>query len=130
MAKITLKGNPIHTSGELPSVGSPAPDFVLTTGGLEDVSLAAYAGKKKILNIVPSLDTGVCAASARRFDQEVAGMADNRLPDDQRRSSLCVKPLLQGRGYRQRDHPQRDAGPLLREGLRLPRSWMAPLRAS
>jgi thiol peroxidase len=76
MAKITLKGNPIHTSGELPSVGSPAPDFVLTTGGLEDVSLAAYAGKKKILNIVPSLDTGVCAASARRFDQEVAGMAD------------------------------------------------------
>jgi thiol peroxidase len=73
MAKITLKGNPIHTSGELPSVGSPAPDFVLTTGGLEDVSLAAYEGKKKILNIVPSLDTGVCAASARRFDQEVAG---------------------------------------------------------
>jgi thioredoxin-dependent peroxiredoxin len=76
MANITLKGNPIHTAGELPTVGSKAPDFVLTTGGLEDVSLAAYAGKKKILNIVPSLDTGVCAASARRFDQEVSGMSD------------------------------------------------------
>jgi thiol peroxidase len=76
MADITFKGNPIHTSGELPAIGSKAPDFVLTTGGLEDVSLSAYAGKKKILNIVPSLDTGVCAASARRFDTEVAGMSD------------------------------------------------------
>lgn len=76
MAKITFKGNPINTSGSLPTNGSTAPDFVLTTESLEDVGLDNYAGKKKILNIVPSLDTGVCAASARRFDKEVASMDD------------------------------------------------------
>lgn len=76
MAKITFKGNPINTSGSLPTNGSTAPDFILTTESLEDVGLDNYAGKKKILNIVPSLDTGVCAASARRFDKEVASMDD------------------------------------------------------
>jgi len=74
MATITFKGNPVQTSGELPAQGKKAPDFVLTTESLEDVGLNAYAGKKKILNIVPSLDTGVCAASARRFDKEVASL--------------------------------------------------------
>ncbi|MBN2050636.1 MAG: thiol peroxidase [Spirochaetales bacterium] len=69
MAQITLKGNPIHTSGNLPGKGSKAPGFTLTTGSLEDVSLETYRGKKKILNIVPSLDTGVCAASAKTFDR-------------------------------------------------------------
>ncbi|MEX2442054.1 MAG: thiol peroxidase [Alkalispirochaeta sp.] len=76
MADITLKGTPIHTTGSLPAVGSIAPDFVLTKTDKTDVSLADFAGKKKILNIVPSLDTGVCAASARRFDKEVGGMDD------------------------------------------------------
>ncbi|MDY7027372.1 MAG: thiol peroxidase [Spirochaetota bacterium] len=69
MAKITLKGNPVNTIGSLPEVGSTAPDFKLTTGDLQDVSLADYAGKKKILNIVPSLDTGTCATSAKTFDK-------------------------------------------------------------
>ena len=69
MATITLKGNPISTSGELPAVGSKAPDFKLVTEDLQDVTLAAFAGKKKILNIVPSLDTSVCAASARKFNE-------------------------------------------------------------
>lgn len=72
MATITLKGNPIHTIGELPAIGSRVPDFVLVNGELQDVSLDNFKGKKKILNIVPSLDTGVCAASARRFNQEAA----------------------------------------------------------
>ncbi len=76
MANITLRGNPIHTSGELPKVGSKAPDFKLTAGDLKDVSLADYAGKKKVLNIVPSLDTGVCAASARRFNQDAGSLAN------------------------------------------------------
>ncbi|MDA3949242.1 MAG: thiol peroxidase [Spirochaeta sp.] len=76
MAKITFKGNPINTSGDLPAVGSNAPDFVLTTDSLEDVGLARYKGKKKILNIVPSLDTGVCAARARRVDKDVASHDD------------------------------------------------------
>lgn len=75
MATITLKGNPIHTSGNLPAVGAAAPDFRLTKGDLGDVSLRDFAGKKLVLNIVPSLDTGVCAASARRFNQEAAGLA-------------------------------------------------------
>ncbi|MBK1733130.1 thiol peroxidase [Thiococcus pfennigii] len=76
MATVTLQGNPIHTNGGLPSVGSAAPDFRLVDKDLNDVSLATWPGKKKLLNIVPSLDTGVCAASARRFDSEMAGKAD------------------------------------------------------
>jgi len=79
MAKITLGGMPIMTSGTLPAVGSAAPDFRLTREDLSDASLKDFAGKKKIVNIVPSLDTGVCAASARRFDHEVAAMADTVL---------------------------------------------------
>ena len=72
MATITLGGNTIHTSGELPKKGQKAPDFVLTGADLSDVSLKDFAGKRKILNIVPSVDTGVCAASARRFNVEAA----------------------------------------------------------
>jgi thiol peroxidase len=72
MAKITLGGTAIETSGELPSRGSVAPDFRLTREDLSDASLSDFSGKIKILNIVPSLDTGVCAASARRFDSEVS----------------------------------------------------------
>jgi len=72
MAQVTHKGNPIHTNGELPAVGAKAPDFKLTGGDLKDVSLADFRGKKKILNIVPSLDTPVCATSTRRFN-ETAG---------------------------------------------------------
>lgn len=74
MTTIALKGNPVHTCGNLPAVGSKAPDFKLTKGDLSDVSLKEFAGKRKVLNIVPSLDTGVCAASARRFNKEAAGM--------------------------------------------------------
>jgi thiol peroxidase len=70
MAKIALGGNPINTRGNLPAVGSKAPDFNLTTTDLADVSLKDYAGKKVILNIFPSLDTPVCAASVRKFNSE------------------------------------------------------------
>ncbi len=76
MANITLKGNPIHTSGELPPVGARAPDFQLVGGDLKDVSLAAFAGKKKVLNIVPSLDTPVCATSTRRFNEKAGALPD------------------------------------------------------
>ena len=76
MATVTLKGNPIHTSGDLPKVGSKAPDFVLVKADLSDVSLAFFKGKKKILNIVPSLDTGTCAASAKRFNDEIKKLSD------------------------------------------------------
>ncbi len=76
MAEITRKGVPIHTNGELPAVGSIAPDFRLTKNDLSDVGLADFAGKSKILSIVPSLDTGVCADSTRQFDQLVANRDD------------------------------------------------------
>jgi thioredoxin-dependent peroxiredoxin len=74
MAQVTLRGNAIHTSGELPQVGAVAPQFTLVGGDLSEKSLADFAGKKKILNIVPSLDTGVCQASARRFNSEAAAL--------------------------------------------------------
>ncbi len=74
MATITLKGNPIHTVGNLPAVGSQAPDFTLTRSDLSDFSLADLKGKKVVLNIFPSLDTGTCAASVRRFNKEAASL--------------------------------------------------------
>ena len=76
MAQVTLKGNPIHTNGDLPAVGAKAPDFKLTAGDLKDVSLADYRGKKKILNIVPSLDTPTCATSTRRFNESAGKLAN------------------------------------------------------
>lgn len=69
MAEITLQGNPIHTSGDIPAPGDKAPDFKLTAGDLQDKSLADYAGRKKLLNIFPSVDTGVCATSVRKFNE-------------------------------------------------------------
>ena len=74
MANVTLKGNPIHTNGELPAVGSQAPDFRLVGGDLGDVSLATYAGKRKVLSIVPSLDTPTCATSTRKFNEKAASL--------------------------------------------------------
>jgi thiol peroxidase len=70
MAEITLKGNPIHTVGELPAVGSEAPDFVLTGKDLSDVKLSELRGQKVVLNIFVSLDTDICANSVRRFNNE------------------------------------------------------------
>lgn len=74
MATITLKGNPIHTTGELPKKGSSAPDFKLTKMDLSDVTLSHYAGKKKVLNIFPSVDTGTCAMSVRHFNKDAANI--------------------------------------------------------
>ena len=76
MASITLQGNPINTVGELPEIGSNAPDFSLTNGDLEEVSLDAFSGKKKILSLVPSLDTGTCATSAKKFSEAAASLDD------------------------------------------------------
>ena len=74
MATITLRGNPIHTVGELPAIGSVAPDFQLVTTALQNVTLAEFAGKKLILNIFPSVDTGTCAMSVRQFNARAAGL--------------------------------------------------------
>ncbi|MBF0237978.1 MAG: thiol peroxidase [SAR324 cluster bacterium] len=76
MANIALKGNPVETIGTLPVKGSKAPDFSLVNTDLADVSLANFAGKKVILNIFPSIDTGVCAASVRRFNADISSKAN------------------------------------------------------
>lgn len=76
MATITLEGNEIHTVGGLPAAGSDAPAFTLTNAELGDSALADYAGRKIVLNIFPSIDTGVCAESTRRFNT-AAGSLDN-----------------------------------------------------
>lgn len=76
MAAITLKGNACNTNGDLPAVGSAAPEFTLVGGDLSDVTLGNYAGKKKLLNIVPSLDTPVCATSTQKFNAAMADKSD------------------------------------------------------
>ncbi|MFH1965698.1 MAG: thiol peroxidase [Acidobacteriota bacterium] len=75
MCNVTFKGNPVKLKGLLPAVGSTAPDFTLTAADLADTTLESFKGKTKILSIVPSLDTPVCAASARAFNQK-AGSKD------------------------------------------------------
>lgn len=72
MSKVTLKGNPVNTIGDLPKVGSKAPEFSLVGSNLSEVKNADFAGKNLILNIFPSLDTATCAASVRRFNLEAS----------------------------------------------------------
>jgi thiol peroxidase len=76
MATVTLKGNPVNTVGELPAVGSAAPDFNLVKTDLSSVSLGDFAGKNLILNIFPSVDTPTCATSVRRFNEEASKVAN------------------------------------------------------
>ncbi|MFQ5993594.1 MAG: thiol peroxidase [Acidiferrobacterales bacterium] len=76
MASITFKGVPVNTNGDLPPVGSAAPDFRLVGADLSDVSLADFKGRKKLLNIVPSLDTPVCATSTKKFNEYAQGRGD------------------------------------------------------
>lgn len=76
MATTAFKGSPVHTSGDLPAAGSTAPAFTLTGADLSDVTLGQFDGHRVVLNIFPSVDTGVCAASVRRFN-ELAASLDN-----------------------------------------------------
>ncbi len=82
MAEIAFKGNPVHSIGELPAVGSAAPDFEVTGVDLQPVALADFAGQKLVLNIFPSVDTGVCAMSVRTFNEKAAGLEGTKV--------LCV----------------------------------------
>ncbi|MDD2246874.1 MAG: thiol peroxidase [Proteiniphilum sp.] len=74
MANITFKGNPVHTTGDMPAIGTSAPDFTLVKSDLTEAKLSDFRGKNIVLNIFPSLDTGVCAASVRRFNKEAASL--------------------------------------------------------
>lgn len=79
MAIVTLGGNPVKTSGELPKVGSKAPDFKLTKTDLSLVSLADFAGIQLVLNIFPSIDTGTCATSVRKFNESASQLANTKV---------------------------------------------------
>jgi len=76
MATVTLKGNNIHTSGNLPKIGDQAPDFTLVKTDLSTATLADYKGKAVVLNIFPSVDTGTCAQSVRQFNKELSEIDD------------------------------------------------------
>lgn len=92
METVYFSGNECHTGGNLPKVGDKAPDFKLVTPELKDVSLETFKGKRVVLNIFPSLDTPVCAAGVRRFNQEASSLADTVV--------LCVSmdlPFAAGR---------------------------------
>ena len=124
MATITLKGNPITTSGNLPHVGSQAPDFKLVGEDLQDVSLGSFKGKKKILNIVPSLDTSVCATSARKFNERAKEIpncaviivsADLPFASERFRSNEGLAEIVPLSMMRSRDFA-RDYGVLLTSG--------------
>jgi thioredoxin-dependent peroxiredoxin len=79
MATITLRGNEIHTAGELPQVGEVAPGFALTGVNMQDLGLDAFAGQRVVLNVVPSVDTPVCAASARKFNEQAASLEGTKI---------------------------------------------------
>ncbi len=79
MATVTLKGNEIHTTGELPAVGTTAPNFSLVQGDLSSASMEDFKGLNLVLNIFPSVDTGTCAASVRRFNQEAADLENTKV---------------------------------------------------
>ncbi len=92
MGSINFKGTPVPTIGNLPKLGSNAPDFVVTKGDLSDLKLSDLKGKKVVLNIFPSVDTPVCSKSVKRFNQEAAGLKDTVI--------LCVSrdlPFAQSR---------------------------------
>lgn len=92
MAKTHFKGTEIHTNGDLPSVGSVAPDFILIKNDLSNFKLSDLKGKRVVLNIFPSVDTGVCAASVRRFNKDAANLNNSVI--------LCISkdlPFAQGR---------------------------------
>lgn len=86
MATITLKGNPIETSGELPAIGTVAPAFTLVKSDLSEVRLEQFAGRKLVLNVFPSIDTPTCATSVRTFNQQASDMPGTQV--------LCVSADL------------------------------------
>ncbi len=78
MAQVTLKGNPVQVNGQLPQAGSKAPAFSLVAGNLSDVTLKDFAGKRKVLNIFPSVDTPTCATSVRKFNAKASERRQHR----------------------------------------------------
>ena len=126
MATVTLGGNPVNVAGNFPKRGDTIADFSLTTSDLKDVSLKDYAGKRKVLNIVPSLDTPVCQASTRKFNEAASSLANTvvlviaaDLPFAMKRfcgseglSNVVTLSTLRGRDFHQKYGVDLADGPL------------------
>ena len=116
MATVTLRGNPLTVGGKFPQKGDTAPDFTLTGNDMKDVSLADFAGKKKVISIVPSLDTAVCAKSTKEFNQRAAAhpntvvlVVSSDLPFAQKRfcgaegvNNVVTLSTVRGRDFQQK----------------------------
>jgi thiol peroxidase len=131
MATVTLRGNPLTTSGEIPAAGSTAPDFRLTGLDLKDISLGNVAGSKTVLNIFPSVDTATCAASVRRFNAEIGNFPGAKVLCISRDLPFALKRFCGAEGL---DHVQpvselRDLSFGAAYGLRLLDGPMAGLLA-
>ena len=123
MAGVTFKGNPINTSGSLPGAGSAAPDFSLVASDLSEKSLADFAGKKKVLTINPSYDTGVCQATARKFNESLSSRSDVVVLAISSDLPFAQKRFCEGEGLKQvvplsafRSSFAKDYGVLLTDG--------------
>lgn len=126
MATITLHGQPIQTGGELPKPGAEAPGFRLVNAELKDVTLHDYAGKRKVLNIFPSIDTPVCATSVRKFNQRASALKNTTvlcisadLPFAQKRfcgaeglDNVVTLSLMRGRSFAEDYGVEIETGPL------------------
>ena len=98
MAKITLGGNETNISGNLPEVGTQAPDFLLVSKDMQEKSLASYHGQKVILNIYPSIDTGVCAMSTVKFNQQASSLENTRIVCFSRDLPLALNRYCEAEG--------------------------------
>lgn len=98
MAKITFKGNEVNTNGSLPAVGAEAPDFKGVKSDLSELHLKDLKGKKVVINVFPSLDTAVCAASVRRFNKEAASLPNTVVRI--KRPAFCARTFLYHGRYR------------------------------
>ncbi len=104
MAKITLGGNDTNTIGNLPAVGSEAPDFLLVSKDMSEKTLASYHGQQVILNIYPSIDTGVCAASTKKFNEEADKLANTRIVCVSRDLPFALNRYCEAEGIKNLDN--------------------------
>lgn len=104
MAKITLGGAETNTIGNLPEVGSQAPDFLLVSKDMKELTLASYHGQKVILNIYPSIDTGVCAMSTVKFNQEASKLENTRIVCVSRDLPFALSRYCQAEGIENLDN--------------------------
>lgn len=103
MAEITLKGNTVHTSGQLPAVGSQLKDFKLVKEDLSEKNLNNYQGKKLVLNIFPSVDTGVCATSVRKFNEQASSLDNTAVVNISKDLPFALKRFCAAEGIENAD---------------------------